>query len=52
MNIDHFEVWDWVEIKYNGLKEEQVMESLEHYGLFIEAGIQESEDNASSLNTN
>ena len=39
INIDHFEVWDWVEIKFDGMKEEQVMESFDVHNLYYEAGI-------------
>jgi len=42
--IECFEFWDWVEIKFKGISEAQVMESLKYHNLFLEAGIQESED--------
>ena len=47
--IDNFEVWDWVEIKFHGLTEAQTVASIAHYDLYLEAGIQESEDGRSSL---
>ena len=49
--IDSFEFWDWVEIKFNGVTEAQVMKSLNDWNLYLEAGIQDSDD-GQSLNLN
>lgn len=45
--IDDFEIWDWIEVKFSGATKRRVLLSLEKHDLTLQAGIQESEDQSS-----